>query len=394
MHNKLKKNFVSFRYLIAVIIACHLMCFLGPLEIGAKQLKKKCGSLKFKTIRKSAPPLVSNEIPFQAEVRKYIGIPYKRGGTGKKGIDCSGLAKNIYADVFGIELPHNSYEQSCTNFLEPVPLSTASFEANDLLFFTGGKKKINHVGIYLKEGKFIHATPKRGVVISDLNESSYFQRHLVASRRIKKSVLAKAQGQIYSSAINGKDILLNQNISLGYVSPTQNQLGIRVETFLERNLSATDDTSMWPINLLSGDVETDLPMDVETWQGVRASADIRPVRGMRITPSMSVIDGVSLLEREHQRWQTYGIEAAIAPTGSSWSIALSLYSILNPEYMKDYRNMEGTDMGLRFNYQVSDTVRFSLNGKWGDFGAEKENQNLTNSPEETQDLSFNLGVSF
>jgi len=393
MHRELK-SIDSFRYLIAVLVAFYLLCFLSPLETNAKQLQKKCGSLKHKTFKRSATSFVPDEIPFQAEVRKYIGLPYIRGGTGKKGIDCSGLTKNFYSDVFGIELPHNSYEQSRTDFLEPIPLSTASFEASDLLFFTGDKKRINHVGIYLGEGKFIHATSKRGVIISDLNESAYYQRRLVASRRIKKSVLAKAQGKIYGSTIDGKDILLNQNISLGYATSAQNQLGIKVETFLERNLTATDDTSTWPINLLSGDVETDLPMDVETWKGVRASADIRPVSGMRITPSMSVIDGSSQLEREPQHWKTYGIEAAIAPAGSSWSLALSLYSILNPADMKNYNGMEATDMGLRFNYRISDTVRFSLKGNWGDFGKEKNGQDADNSEADTQDLSFNLGVSF
>lgn len=384
----------GFRHLIVILAACYAACLLWPIETGAEPLSKKCGSLKYKTNRKSAISNVAPDIPFQTEVRKYIGLPYQRGGTGKNGIDCSGLSKQFYSEVFGIELPHNSYLQSRTDILEPIPLSTTSFEPSDLLFFTGRTKKIDHVGIYLGKGKFIHATSKRGVIITDLNESPYYQRHLVASRRLKKSVLAKARGELYASSVNGKEVLINQNISLAYALPVQKQFGIRVETFFERNLTAADDTYLWPVNLLSGDVETDLQMDAETWQGMRAFADIHPVSGMRITPSLSVIDGESLIEKEHQYWKTYGIEAAIAPIGSPWSITFSLYSILNHTDKNDRHGMEGTDMGLRFNYNISDTVRFSLNGTWEDFDTEKENRNAYGSKDKSQDFSFNLGVKF
>ena len=383
------------RFLLKIMVVFQVLSFVSVFAAGAEQLPKKTGSLKSKTLRAAVNPEILAEIPFKKEVRKYYGSPYQRGGTGKNGIDCSGLSQKFYADVFGIELPHNSFMQSRSDdIFEKAPPDVDSLEPSDLLFFRGNTDRINHVGIYLSNGYFIHATSKHGVIISNLNESPYYQHHLVTSRRIKKVVLEKALGAMAGTTINGREILASQNISLGYASSPKNPLGIRIETFLERDLSVPDDASTWPVDSLSDTIISDLQMDSEIWQGLRAFADIRPMRGMRITPSLSLIDGVSLPEKAHQIWQTYGIEAAISPTGSPWSLALSLHSIFNQTALEDDHGKEGSDMGLRFNYQVSDTVHFSLNGNWGDLGVGKTGKAANISTNKTQDLSFNLGVLF
>lgn len=108
-----------------------------------------------------------------AQSSLWIGVPYHYGGTTKKGVDCSGLTYNIYKTVYRKTVPRD------TNGLEKKAkkVSKGKLKPGDLVFFatTGDKKKITHVGIYLKNNKFIHASTSRGVIVSDLNESYYRQ---------------------------------------------------------------------------------------------------------------------------------------------------------------------------------------------------------------------------
>lgn len=106
----------------------------------------------------------------------FINTPYRLGGMSEKGIDCSGLVKKSYEAV-GINLPRTSREQAKKG--EIVPLS--AIKPGDLLFF-GHKGRINHVGIYIGENKFIHASRESGkVVVANLDEN-YYQKHLICAR--------------------------------------------------------------------------------------------------------------------------------------------------------------------------------------------------------------------
>jgi len=115
-------------------------------------------------------------------VSSYVGIPYRRGGTGFRGIDCSGLTRRCYAETLGIELPHSALAQRHVAVLRDVPMKPEVFRPLDLLFFATKRKRVNHVGIYLFDGKFLHATSKGGVIVSHLREK-YWKRRLVAARR-------------------------------------------------------------------------------------------------------------------------------------------------------------------------------------------------------------------
>ncbi|MCX7706194.1 MAG: LysM peptidoglycan-binding domain-containing protein [bacterium] len=106
----------------------------------------------------------------------FINTPYRLGGLSRKGIDCSGLVKKSY-EAAGICLPRTSREQAKEG--EIVPIS--AIKPGDLLFF-GKKGRINHVGIYIGDNKFIHASRESGkVVIANLDES-YYQNHLICAR--------------------------------------------------------------------------------------------------------------------------------------------------------------------------------------------------------------------
>lgn len=120
-------------------------------------------------------------IRLYSEVEKWLGTPYRYGGSTKTGCDCSGFVSQVYKAVYGISLQRNSAsmrDKDCRN------IRREELRTGDLVFFkTGSASRINHVGIYLKEGKFIHASSSKGVIVSDMNER-YYQRTYSCSGRV------------------------------------------------------------------------------------------------------------------------------------------------------------------------------------------------------------------
>jgi len=115
----------------------------------------------------------------RAAAQEWLGTPYLLGGNDHSGIDCSGLACNIYRRAFNMQLPRQTRLQRKEGY--SVPLSR--LKPGDLLFFRfRGSGGINHVGVYLGDGQFIHASSTRGVVISSLKDR-YYRRHLIVARR-------------------------------------------------------------------------------------------------------------------------------------------------------------------------------------------------------------------
>lgn len=117
-----------------------------------------------------------------AFVNEWIGVPYVFGGNSKRGTDCSNFVRMVMAKSYGSRLSRSSE----TMYKRDVrKISKAKLREGDLVFFsTGRSKRVNHVGIYLKQGLFAHASTQRGVMISSLNES-YFKRYYRGGGRCK-----------------------------------------------------------------------------------------------------------------------------------------------------------------------------------------------------------------
>ena len=111
--------------------------------------------------------------------RDMLGRPYKFAGDTPAGFDCSGLVQFSYRQA-GVALPHNTEAQRKSS--QPVRLS--SLRRGDLLFFDQEGKKNSHVGIYLGDGRFVHAPSSGKVVRSDRLDSPYWKKHLSEARRI------------------------------------------------------------------------------------------------------------------------------------------------------------------------------------------------------------------
>jgi cell wall-associated NlpC family hydrolase len=114
----------------------------------------------------------------------YLDTPYRRGGSLQRGhaTDCSGFVQYIYQKS-NIDLPRSSPEQAQEGRLVARTMDFSKLMAGDLLFFRRGERHIGHVGIYLGEGKMIHASSRRhGVIITDLRQSYYRETFAVAKR--------------------------------------------------------------------------------------------------------------------------------------------------------------------------------------------------------------------
>jgi lipoprotein Spr len=113
-------------------------------------------------------------------INDWYGTPYKYGGSNKLGIDCSGFVNLFYNEVFNKKIPRTVNEI----YLNSIEINRNDINEGDFIFFKIESKKVSHIGIYLINDKFVHASTKKGIMISDLNEP-YFKKNLFKFGRIK-----------------------------------------------------------------------------------------------------------------------------------------------------------------------------------------------------------------
>ena len=114
-------------------------------------------------------------------IGEWMGTPYKYSGKSKKGVDCSGLVCELYKDCNNLVL------ESCAKdlFHNSEQIKKTDLREGDLVFFKIKKNRISHVGIYLGQNKFVHASTKNGVIVSNL-EDPYYKRYFYKGGRLKK----------------------------------------------------------------------------------------------------------------------------------------------------------------------------------------------------------------
>lgn len=124
-------------------------------------------------------PVESRKRVVQA-AESYRGVPYRLGGTDRKGLDCSGYVALSYRDALGVEIPRTVRELHA--LVQEV--ERADLQSGDLVFFdTTGP--LSHVGIYVGRGRFLHAAsagPKRAVISSSLEDESWTRYYAGAGR--------------------------------------------------------------------------------------------------------------------------------------------------------------------------------------------------------------------
>ena len=115
-----------------------------------------------------------------AAVDAWYGTPYQYGGCSKSGIDCSCFVDQVFRDVYGVRL-----HRVAADIQKDVRLIPRSqLREGDVVFFTNSNGKVSHVGVYLKDGMFAHASTSRGVMVSKLS-NTYWNAHFYKGGRHK-----------------------------------------------------------------------------------------------------------------------------------------------------------------------------------------------------------------
>lgn len=152
----------------------------APASVSPGLLAQWSGSLtsQFSVARQSVGEKAADML---THAMGLLGVPYRRGGTSEDtGFDCSGFVRHLYEKSFGRLLPHRADEQARAT----ETIDREELKPGDLVFFNTMKRAFSHVGIYVGDGKFIHA-PRSGKSIRvDDMRSAYWQKRFNGARRV------------------------------------------------------------------------------------------------------------------------------------------------------------------------------------------------------------------
>ncbi len=140
--------------------------------------------------------VTAKSIEIALAAMNFMDVPYTWGGnSAAEGFDCSGFTRHVYQSIAGIVLPRHSAEQARAAGFKEVPRQALA--PGDLVFFNTLSQAYSHVGIYVGEGKFVHA-PRTGAVvrIENLEVSSYWRSRFTGARRSERLEAPLAQRSI------------------------------------------------------------------------------------------------------------------------------------------------------------------------------------------------------
>lgn len=346
---------------------------------------------------------------FANEVKEYLGAPYRKGGTSKKGFDCSGFARTVYDRLLGIDLPHSSGDQFQSPELQKI--DTRELQTGDLVFFGSNTKKkktkrINHVGVYLSDGQFIHASSSEGIIVSSLDDK-YWKKRFVGSKRhtalsstgdnnneyrfeqylempVSESVAVSFYGSdeftAYSPALQDLETINfdpfaidgDRSASLSFHKIGYNQtlfdgLDITLSAFHE----TFDSTTAWPGSessaTLSSSYNFDQTKETSVRHGMTLASDYHPSDWLSFTPSLTyfdhsvVNDQLTALPK-----RMLGLNTQLAPQDSSWSLSM-LVRYTDGEELSDAANLDNKisslDLAIKLGITLTENLQFSIMSK-------------------------------
>ena len=122
------------------------------------------------------------------QAMNFLGVPYRRGGnSAEQGFDCSGFTRFVFEHSIGLVLPRRADQQAQTAGLQSV--KREELKPGDLVFFNTMRRAFSHVGIYVGEGKFIHAPRTGGEVRVEDMRTSYWAKRFNGARRAELSAV-------------------------------------------------------------------------------------------------------------------------------------------------------------------------------------------------------------
>ena len=175
---------ITHAVILAVATICSVAAQASPVTAGDELdrfLAEKGLMTQIGQVRQNVTQVThkASELVFNA--MGFMGVPYKWGGnTSETGFDCSGFVRSMYQQTVGLLLPRKAEQQAAAT----EQIAKADLQPGDLVFFNTMRRAFSHVGIYVGNGKFIHA-PKAGshVRVDNLG-GSYWQRRFDGARRV------------------------------------------------------------------------------------------------------------------------------------------------------------------------------------------------------------------
>ncbi len=308
--------------------------------------------------------------------------------------------KQIYSEVFGVDLPHQSSEQNQFSLLTKV--SSEELKTGDLVFFSGGRsrKGINHVGIYLSDGRFIHSARTRGVAISSIGDP-YWKARLVSTKRLvgRDSMVASVDSRTMlglGAVLDEKSLFTLQvtaaQVESLYPSLVHNELfqfsrdhsyrmefnflkGLwvdswtaRLTAFREHFSFPQEDPLLRPRPILQGTEFSERSLLTDYTQGLRIASDIRPKEWLRVSPSVTYFDYGPGVDFSDLPKVALGLDINLASSSNGWSLSTGFQYPLSrytPTRLSDAEAVDSRifDMSLTFRQWLSDHVQFSVTGE-------------------------------
>mgnify|MGYP005834501253 CR=1 FL=1 len=345
---------------------------------------------------------LSPELPtsLEQEISKFFGLRYRLGGEGKDGIDCSALVKRIYEDAFGIRIPRNSIQLSRYDALQPV--SPEELKPGDLVFFGPNRKRVNHVGLYLAGGRFLHAVRSEGVTISSL-DSHYWKSRFMFSRRMRGLDLEEEREDQQALAFERelkKDAFL-AGLGRDEVDVRFLEGGIEINDTLELLLSGFFLNALDAKDLLPESVSAAVSLPEESLQegepGFRVGASISLLEWLKIIPS--IFQSETLRDEKNSRQQRIGLETWMVLPESRVAVFLAAHARNQEDLLQrplDVNpDLQTADVSLGLHYHFSDALRFSL---WGSHAYRPEADEAVDggrrSPTALDELSVQFRLQF
>ena len=188
------------RWILCGLVFCTTVAVSAPVEDDLDRMLKERGLINQITDQLSQQ--ISNQLsgPLQTARNTFggkaselviqamglLGVPYKRGGISEeKGFDCSGFVRYMFEKSVGLVLPRRAEDQAKVT----EEINRSELKPGDLVFFNTMKRTFSHVGIYIGDGKFIHAPrPGKSVRVDDMREA-YWQKRFNGARRVQSDKL-------------------------------------------------------------------------------------------------------------------------------------------------------------------------------------------------------------
>ena len=347
-----------------------------PVKPAAKSNVTQASKNKVKPV---AQPLVSEKTKAKAEaitseialdlpssieqeIGKFYGLRYRFGGDDRNGFDCSGLVKQVYADVFGVNLPRSSSEISRLGSLHTV--DPDELKTGDLVFFGPNRRQVNHVGMYLAGGQFLHAARSEGVTISSLDEH-YWKSRFMFSKRMRGIEIAEENGDNLEFE---RDLIHDSLISTFSGDDAEVRflnVGVKVNDSLELLLSGFFLNSLdtpGAGSAVSEPASLSGPEADGSGGGLRLAAAVSPSEWFKLIPSVTQVDGGR--DDGLRNYQKFGLETWMILPTSRVAVFMAAHARNQDDLFDrplgvnpDWQTM---DMALGLHYHLTDSLRFSL----------------------------------